>query len=128
MFSRRTRARIDFVTSVLSLVFNVVVRRRFATSDGSSSVRPEWLVAGGAYEMLSCWAYDTDFRGTRTSRLRRGLLAAVRSLFGLGLALGVRSFSDSQTARQDFSLGRSCGHVGYRLWYGVLRPLPGTDD
>ena len=127
MFSRRTRARIDFVTSVLSLLFGVFVRRRFA-ADRSSSVRPSWLLAGSGYELLSCWSYDNDVRGTRTNRLRRALLGMGKFLFGLGLTLGIRSFSDSSTARQDFSLGRNVGHVGYRLWYGVLRPLPGADD
>ena len=120
MVSRRTRARISFVTNAFSLSLAILALRRFSNGGRTSaSARPEWLVVGGTYQVLYCMAYDRDLGGIRRSRWRRVLL---RVLLQLGLQTAEWS------VRRNVTLGQSAGNIGYRLWYGVLRPLPGTDE
>jgi hypothetical protein len=129
MVSRRTRARISFVGSVAGLILTVFVLRRFSGEGRNSfSVYPGWLALGSVSRVAYCRAYDRDLGGIRTSRWRRVSVAAVRFLLGLGFALAIRESSESSSIRQNVSLGEKVGRTGYRLWYGVLRPLPDTDE
>src|SRR5699024_2159781 len=116
MVSRRTRARINFVGNVASLLFTVFVLRRFSC-EGRDSIRPEWSAAGSVSRVAYCRAYDRECGGIRTSRWRRVSFAAVRFLLGLGFALAIQESSESSSIQQSFSLGGRVGRIGYRCWY-----------
>lgn len=124
MFSRRTKARLVFLSNVLlSPIMYRFIRWYRATSDGeSTSMVPRWFAAGMGYQAAYYWAYDHDFGAIRTSRWRRTLFSGVQS------TLMSRLFSQSEGGRLSFLLGTNVGAIGYRLWYGVLRPLPGSDE
>lgn len=55
----------------------------------------------------------------RTKRWRRILTPC------LWLLPALRADTQLEAVIRDFSIGISLGRLGYRLWYGVLRPLPG---
>lgn len=122
MLSRRTWARIVFLAELLVFPLRFYQWRR-ATGDGESAPPDRRaLLAGAGFQVAYCWAYDHDAGAIRTKRRRRALLGA---LWG---ALGFRLFRRSETARRDFSMDNSVGHIGYRFWYGVVRPPAGTED
>jgi|AntDeeMetagen134_2_1112570.scaffolds.fasta_scaffold02187_3 hypothetical protein len=124
MFSRRTRARLVFLSSVflLPIMCRFVRWRRAVGDDKSLSLVPQWFVAGVGYQAAYYWAYDHDFGAIRTSRWRRVLFSGVQS------ALMSKLFPQSEGGRLSFSIGGNVGAIAYRLWYGVLRPLPGSDE
>ncbi|MFC5969893.1 hypothetical protein ACFPYI_00980 [Halomarina salina] len=119
--SRRRQALLEFAGAVLALAATERFRR-WLPEDERPPRSPRWLAIGAITGIGYCWLNDTDRGGIRTNR-RRGiavslLFAAVR--FGL--------FRDRPDARSEFSTGRSVGTVLYRLRYGVLGALPGSDD
>ena len=124
MFSRRTKARLAFLSNVLLLpiMYRFIRWRRAVGDDESLSLIPHWFVAGVGYQTAYYWAYDHDFGAIRTSRWRRAVFSGVQSTFMSKL------FSQSEGSRLSFSIGGNVGAIGYRLWYGVLRPLPGPDE
>ena len=69
-----------------------------------------------------CWGYDRNLGAIRTNYWRRGLFTIVVS--GLGLSVVPRS----EAVWRNLSIGGSIGRLGYRLWYGVLHPLPAPDE
>jgi hypothetical protein len=121
MISRRTRARFSFLGAIVSLA-QYLYQERSPEEDGESvSLAPWWLVVGGVFQLTYSWAYDHDFGAIRTNRWRRGL-------FGLGtFALGLVAFSRSPIVGHNVTMGSGIGRIGYRLWYGVLHPLPDPD-
>ncbi|EMA49460.1 MULTISPECIES: hypothetical protein [Halococcus] len=124
MFSRRTKARLSFLSNVLLLpiIYRFIRWRRAAGDDESLSLVPQWFLAGVGYQAAYYWAYDHDFGAIRTSRWRRTLFSGVQS------TLMSKLFSLSEGGRLSFLFGGNVGAVVYRLWYGVLRPLPGSDE
>jgi len=96
--------------------------RRAAGDDESLSLVPQWFVAGVGYQAAYYWAYDHDFGAIRTSRWRRTLFSGVQS------ALVSKVIPRSEGKYHSFSIGVGIGSIGYRLWYGVFRPLPGSDE
>ncbi len=129
MISRRTWARVVFVSNVLVLPLRVYQWRRSNDEDGQSvSLVPRWLVAGFAYRVGYYWAHDRDIGDIRTNLRHRALSSLFRLLLGVGLTLGLRTSSRSESLWYSLSTGESAGQIVYRLWYGVLRPLPGTDE
>lgn len=121
MPDRRTHAWIAFIGQLfrLSHLFN---NRRSIQAE-RPSVHIEWFVAGIIYAIGGSWARDRDLGGIRTDWKRRGLLAVV--LATVGITIGSQT---SKPTFNDFALGDSIGKLCYRLWYGVLHPLPGTDQ
>jgi hypothetical protein len=123
MFSRRTWARIVFLSNLLVLPLRVYQWRRTAGEDGESvPLALRWLVTGMGYQVAHCWAYDHDLGAIRTKRWRRILLAVV------WFVLSLRAFPRSEGEYHNFSIGGTIGRISYRFWYGVLRPLPDTDE
>lgn len=123
MVSRRTRARIAFLAELLSIPLQVYQWRRATdTNRESIAVVSQWLVAGGLLQATFCWAYDHDLGGFRTKWWRRVALA-----MGVGVG-GFRVLPRSEAVWRSLSIGGSIGRIGYRLWYGVLRPLPDTTE
>jgi hypothetical protein len=104
------------------------VYRRFYTTDGDESVSlaPQWLVIGMGYRIAYNWAYDHNLGGIRTSLWRRVFLLVPQ--FILGFLLNFRESTQSKTVQRNVSTGICIARIGYRLWYGVLRPLPGPNE
>ncbi len=122
MVSRRTRARIAFLTELLSIPLQVYQWRHATETTKSIAVVPRWLVVGGLLQAILCWAYDHDHGGFRTKWWRRVSLA-----IGVGIG-GFRVLPRAEAVWRNLSIGGSLGRIGYRLWYGVLRPLPDTTE
>ena len=121
MPDRRTYTRIAFVGQLFRLSHLFSKRRSIQTE--RLSVHTEWFVAGIIYAIGGCWARDSDLGDIRTNWKRRGLLAVV--LATVGITIGSRT---SKSTFTDFALGDSIGKLCYRLWYGVLHPLPSADQ
>ena len=123
MVSRRTWARFVFLANLLVFPLRVYQWYRATDEHGRPvSLVPQWLVAGLTYRVAYAWAYDHDLGAIRTKRWRR-------ASFGLSLGtLTQWALPSSGSARHSFSLGESIGRVGYRLWYGVVRPPAGGED
>ena len=120
MLSRRTRARLALLVE-LALLPRFYREWRRSADAGESPLRPAWFVAGLAYRLGYVWALDRNVGGVRTKRSRTAVLALVQGV------LGSRFRSGSAPARQNFAFGGHVGHVVYRLWYGLLNPLPGEE-
>lgn len=124
--NRRTWARLVFISNLFLLPFRVLEWRQATDDDGKPiPLDSRWLVAGMGYRIAYNWAYDHDYSDIRTNLWRRALLLAPEFIFGLLLVS--RRVPSSETVHYNFSTGYNIGRIGYRLWYGILRPLPGTD-
>jgi hypothetical protein len=122
MFRRRTRALFELGMSVVALFAVAHLRRQM--SDEPIPLSPGELATGALTGAILCYVHDCDVGNVRTSRRRRVLVSFVR----IGLRRVVqRLFPDSDTFRQNFGFGELLGTTGYRLWYGLLHPLPGDD-
>ncbi len=124
MVKRRTRAIFEFGIGVIGLLAQVRIWRALSddADEEGNQVSMSGLAVGLLSGVLSIWARDRDVGGIRTSRRRSMLFSAGQ----LGLR---RKFLPQTTAfRRYFGLGQTAGVVTYRLWYGVLRPLPGSDE
>jgi hypothetical protein len=120
MFSRRTRARIVFLVDILLLPVHMY-QWRAAEERNSDLFVPRWLFAGVGFQVAYSRAYDQDLGSIRTKRWRRFFL-------GIPWAILYRQLVPrSEAIRRNFSTGESIGRTGYRLWFGVLHPLPDTD-
>lgn len=127
MVSRRTRARLELVVSVVTLGVEIW-RRRFLRRHGEDGdltpLSPSGVAAGALSRVVHLSLYDRDVWRIRTSR-RRGFL------FGLGAFALARALRRRRSDPEAFDHGRlvetGVGTVCYRLWYGLLRPLPGSD-
>lgn len=129
MVSRRTWARFVFISNLLLLPFRVLEWLGYQSShDDNESIPlvPRWLVVGIGYRIAYNWAYDHDYGSIRTSLRRRALLSVPELIFGLLLAS--RKLPRSKAVLRNFSTGVYIGRISYRLWYGILHPLPGADE
>lgn len=125
MVQRRTRALVELVGSGLTLLVSIRLREYIETQDEPIPVSLSGVTVGMLSQGSRLWLWDNDVAGVRTNRGRRLL----HQLAWSGWQLVVRrSVLDSRVAGYDFHLGRLIGTMVYRLWYGLLRPLPGSDD
>jgi hypothetical protein len=119
MVSRRTWARIQFLTTLLSLPSQIHLWR--TDEDDAVPLALRWLLAGSVVQTIYYWAYDRDLGAIRTNYWRRGLLWVI------SVGLIVKVFHRSKTVQYNGMIGGYIAGIGYRLWYGVLHPLPGAD-
>ena len=80
------------------------------------------LAAGALYRSADLWIHDRDVGRIRTNPYRGILFGICKTGFERRLCPQDEEFQD------DFSIGGTAGMVGYRLWFGLLRPLPGPND
>lgn len=118
MVSRRTRARLELLGNISSLVALVFLYNRSSDTDPPS---PRWLLVGAISMLPYSWAVDRDWRHTRSSYRQRALSAVGWTVIQQVL------LPDEESAKHGFSIGMLAGSIVYRLWYGLLRPLPGTN-
>jgi hypothetical protein len=128
MVKRRTRALFEFGIAVVTLLVQIRLWRSLlndeesGVKDEQTSISASGLVLGVLYRSLGLWLRDRDVGGVRTNR-RRGLL------FSLFTSVARRRFLPrTKVFKSNFGVGQTLGMVVYRLWYGVLRPLPGTNE
>ena len=132
MVSRRTAARLELALIVFVLWFVLFLRRVMWDNedrwrDDDSIDPPPALstseMAVGAVEQVAYhWAHDGDIWGIRSSRRRRYLFSAARMLAQR------RLLSRDEADQYSRGVGGMVGVIAYRLWYGLLRPLPGDAD
>jgi hypothetical protein len=126
MVRRRTVALGELAVAALSLVVQVYLWNSLLNDeeewDDPTHVSWRGLAAGVLYAGAYRWVRDRDVGGVRTDR-RRGLLLSLCSL-----ALRRRLLPRTREFRNNFGIGRTAGTLGYRLWYGLVRPLPETDE
>ena len=128
MVRRRTRALIELGVSTLSLLATAY-SWKYLWDNGEKWDDPipaslVGLVAGAIHNVVFHWMYDHDVAEMRSSR-RRGFLAG--TLFVAIHALARRVAADSEAFEYNYNTGMLVGTIGYRLWYGLLYPLPGDD-
>ncbi|WP_255170375.1 hypothetical protein [Natrononativus amylolyticus] len=148
MVSRRSRALLDLVVSLLALVGLIAAERAAARADRSETGRLEsapslsgagedrdtasgsgvavgntrlsarWVVVGAAAAVCYRALYDRDVWSIRRSWLRRALVGGALSVGGVAFGLSDREASFSYT------LGSSAATILYRLKYGLLDAPP----
>ena len=116
MISRRTKARISFVSSLYRAYQRCT---RVVNNEETVQFAPRYFVLGFIYQIVRGWTYDRDYGNNRTNRWRRFLIPV--AIFPLLLKL-LDLISESE--RESLVLGAAVGAILYRLWYGVLNPLP----
>jgi len=122
--TRRRRAVVEFLTSVLGLALQTLVRRylgRRDDYDGPPSVSGAGVAVGALQQLGFLWAYDRDVARIRTDKWR--LLA-----YGLCSGLAQRWLLEDEAFRHGFHTGRPLATILYRFWYGVVRPVPGGEE
>lgn len=131
MIRRRIKAVVEFGMGVFLCWFVLRVRKfRYDHADEVDGDEPEplsprWVATGAVTSAINMWLRDRDAYEIRTNRRRRFLFSALR--FGLG-RMGRRFASNSEEVTESNSLGVAIGLVAYRLWYGILRPLPRSSE
>jgi hypothetical protein len=125
MVERRTRALAELAIAVVTLLYSLFLRKylREAAEEesGPQPLSSGGLAAGALSQGIYLWAYDRDVGHVRTNR-RRGLLVGACRLL-----VRRRVLPRTESFRVSVRLGEMVGTVVYRLWYGLLRPLPGRD-
>ncbi|WP_410764588.1 hypothetical protein [Haloferax sp. DFSO60] len=126
MISRRTRARAEFAVALFSALTIPYSRRKLRKLDDEKRAptrySPKGIALGSVWQIGYLWSYDRDIWKIRTRRRRRFLCL----LFGAGVRRLVFPRTDEFTEGTRY--GRVLGILCYRFWYGLLRPLPGTED
>jgi hypothetical protein len=128
MVHRRTRALIELgVTIPLLLVVLWIWKFLWDHEerwDAPIAVSPVSLAVGALSAMLRVWARDRNCAKIRTNWRRR---VVAESVWQGWQRLVPRLSSDARTTRYNFAVGAVIGAVGYRLWYGLLHPLPSDE-
>ncbi|MCU4972797.1 hypothetical protein OB955_08595 [Halobacteria archaeon AArc-m2/3/4] len=118
MTSRR-RAVIEFFAAILALLLMVYGRtslRRREEYDDPPAISAAGVAAGTLYQLAFHAARDRDCGQIRTNRYR---------VVAYGLSAGlVRRWLFSNDFHHSFNAGELGGTILYRLWYGVLHPVP----
>ena len=130
MVRRRIKAVFEFGFSVFALCFVLFLRKATADLPEDEEIEPNQplslavLAFGAGTSALSVLLSDHDVCRIRTSRRRRLLFGLLWS--GKDRVL-TRFASNPGAFRGSLSIGEAVGLVAYRLWYGILHPLPGPD-
>ena len=127
MVSRRLKAVFDVVIGVVSL--KLIFRIRAFLDEHADDVEeeppepfsPKGLVLGAVVSILNTYLSDLDVFGIRTNWRRRLLFSFLRRAEGKMLN---RLLTTTDSFELSYSIGGLYGMIAYRLWYGVLRPLP----
>ena len=131
MVQRRTRALAELAIGILLLpVLIRLWKFQFDHADEIDEaepypVSPTALSVGAVSGITERWLSDYNVWNIRTNRWRRILL---NFRWPVRNRLIQRYASDPDTFRYNYSIGTVIGIIGYRLWYGLLHPLPGEDN
>lgn len=80
---------------------------------------------GAIGQIAQYWLKDNDYHQIRSNR-RREFVASF--CFIVWERVLRRRTSNPRAVRYNFGVGRTAGAVLYRLWYGLLHPLPGPNE
>lgn len=122
MTSRR-RAIAEFLVSAVALFIQAYSWKRLkqrGDSDDPPTPSSTGVVAGAFYQIAFYWAYDRDIGHIRTNKYRA-------LLYGICAGVVRHRVFKSKEFQYSFSSGGLVGTVLYRLWYGVLHPVPGFE-
>ena len=131
MVRRRIKAIFEFALGVFVLRFVLRTRKSLAEyadevdEDGPVPLSPSGIAIGAVMSLVTTWLSDLDVLAVRTNRRRRILFELVRS--GQG-GVFARFTSTPESFEVSYGLGSVCGLVVYRLWFGLLHPLPGPES
>jgi hypothetical protein len=129
MVQRRTCALAELVISALLLPILVRIWKFQLDNAGERRephpVLPIALATGALSRAAGHWASDTDIAGIRTNWRRRTLFTVRWKIRNI---LIQRYASDSDTFKYNYNTGTLIGTIGYRVWYGLLHPLPGEKE
>ncbi|ADJ15104.1 hypothetical protein [Halalkalicoccus jeotgali] len=100
---------------ILSIAFSWWIQRQH---DGASEWGPfsfREAILGATSSIAVSYVSDHDWWGVRRSRKRRTLLS-----------LGWNVLFQKHTSESDwsFGLGSVLGSLSYRIWFGIVRPIP----
>ena len=130
MVRRRIKAVFEFGLCVFGLWAVLFLRKITADLPEDEEIEPNQplspgvLALGTGTSVLAGLLSDHDVCGIRTSRRRRFLFTFLWSGKDRVLA---RFASNPDAFRESLAIGETAGLVVYRLWYGILHPLPGPD-
>ena len=122
MISRRTKAQIRFLSGVCRVIHRgdrILAEER----DESSRLDIPYFGLSFTSQVVRGRAHDRDYEKIRTNRWRRFSISVVPSALVLKLTNSI-----TETEHESFALGSAVGTVLYRLWYGVLSPLPSANE
>jgi hypothetical protein len=131
MVRRRIKAIFELVLGMFVLRFVLRTRKSLAEhadeidEDGPAPLSPKGVAIGAAMSLVTTWLSDRDVLEVRTNRRRRILFELVR---GGQSGVFARFASSPKSFEVSYGLGSLCGLVVYRLWYGLLHPLPGPES
>lgn len=123
MTSRR-RAIAEFLVSAVALFVQAYSWKRLkqrGDADDPPALSVAGLVAGAFYQIGFYWAYDRDIGYIRSNSYRALLYEICSELIR-------RWMFNSKEFRYSFSSGGLAGTILYRLWYGVLHPVPDSEE
>ena len=124
MVRRRTRALVELLIAAVGLVVELLLWQRLLENveewDDPVHASLPVLAAGALYGGAQLWIRDRDVWGVRTNSYHGIVVAVCR------WSIKRRSVPDTREVSANFGIGKMIGMVGYRLWYGLLRPLPGS--
>ena len=119
MVTEQTRARMELLGSIASLLAILLFRKR---SDESEALSRRWMIAGFVSMIPYLWAYDRDWHALKSSIRRRGIATMGWS------AIQQFILPENESVKYSFSIGMLTGGIVYRLWSGVLQPRPIIDN
>ena len=129
MVQRRIHALAELVISALLLLILVRIWKfQFDNADERREphpVLPTALATGALSRAAGHWASDNDIAAIRTNWRRRTLFTVRWKIQNI---LIQRYASDPDASQYNHSIGTLIGTIGYRVWYGLLHPLPGEED
>lgn len=128
MVRRRIRAVIELGVATPLLLFVLWLWKFMWDNkeewDDPIPVSPVGLILGALSGGLYIWGRDRNVAQIRTNLRRR---AVAESVWQGWQRLVPRLSSDARTTQYNFAVGTVVGSVGYRIWYGLLHPLPGDE-
>lgn len=120
----RQRAVGEFLISVAALsiqLYSWKSLKQHDEYDDPPALSVKGMVVGTVYQLIYHSAYDRDYGHIRSNKHRA-------LTFGISSGLIQRRIFPDKDTQLSFSSGGLIGTILYRLWYGILHPVPGENN